>query len=239
METSSHYDPQMFRIAFIQSAAIIFVLVCGACTLLVYRVLEPFLRSILWSILAGAFLFPFKKRLTLTVRTYLHQLDTDSHLLFIGLVILLPLRTIDRAINSIFSFSKRKWKELLIIFIVLLLTELVQTDLVYHLLITTGYGLVTKLVLIVPLFDSLWVTTLLITYFIAILTIYDSSSLIRSVLNIFTVPVWLILLIYLSQFLPIICRLVVIILSVVLTLVGFFVEIRECTNQVSVGKFKL
>ncbi|CAF3126221.1 unnamed protein product [Rotaria sp. Silwood2] len=66
-------DPETFRTAFIHSAAIIFVLVCGACGLLAYRILEPFLRCILWSILAGAFLFPFKNYLILKTFRILRQ----------------------------------------------------------------------------------------------------------------------------------------------------------------------
>jgi len=77
------------------------VIVCGACALLVYHILQPFLQSILWSILAGAFLFPFKDRFTSIARHYLYQLDTDSYLLVYGLVIILPLKIFDQIIESI------------------------------------------------------------------------------------------------------------------------------------------
>ncbi|CAF3056396.1 unnamed protein product, partial [Rotaria sp. Silwood2] len=224
-------DPETFRTAFIHSAAIIFVLVCGACGLLAYRILEPFLRCILWSILAGAFLFPFKNHLTLKTRHFLRQLDTDSHLLFYGLLILLPLRTLDRTIDSIFPFIKKKWKELLIIFIFLLSIEWIQTDVVYHWLITIEYDFINKLGSIVHVFDSLWMTTVVIAYLIAVLTIYDSSSLIRILLNILAIPIWFILLIYLSQFLPVNYRLIVVILSIILTIVGFIVDFRERIDQ--------
>ncbi|CAF3503185.1 unnamed protein product [Rotaria sp. Silwood1] len=224
-------DPETFRTAFIHSAAILFVLVCGACALLAYRILEPFLRSILWSILAGAFLFPFKNHLTLKTRYFLRQLDTDSHLLFYGLLILLPLRTIDRTIDSIFPFIKKKWKELLIIFIFLLSIEWIQSGVVYHWLITIGYDIFDKLGLFVHVFDSLWITTIVIAYLIAVLTIYDSSPLIRILLNLLAIPIWFILLIYLSQFLPINYRLIVVILAIILTVVGFIVDFRERIEQ--------
>ncbi|CAF3440966.1 unnamed protein product [Rotaria socialis] len=228
---SPEHDPQLFRAAFIHSAAIIFVFVGGACGLLAYRVLEPFLRSILWSILAGAFLFPFKNHLTLTARHYLHQLDTDSHVLFYGLVVLLPLRTIDRTIESIFPYSKKKWRELLIIFIFLISIKLVQTGFVYHWIFIIGYGFIEKLSCIVHLCDSLWVTAVLFGYLISVLTMYENSPVIRFLLNLLAIPVWFILLLYLSQFLPVNYRLIVVILSIILTVVGFVVDFRERTKQ--------
>ena len=231
-------DRLTFRTAFVHSAAILFILVCGACALLAYRVLEPFLRSILWSILAGAFLFPFKNHLTQISRDYLRQLDTDSYLLFYGLVILLPLRTVDRTIESIFPFSIRKWKQLLLLLIFLLLIVLLQTGVVHRWLITIGYDCINTFVLIVHIFDSPWMTTLVIAYLIAVLTIYDSSPLIRSILNVFAVPVWFILMIYLSQFLPVTYRLIVVILSIILTVVGFVVDLREHIDQNQIRKFR-
>ena len=77
------------------------MIVCGACAVLVYHILEPFLPSILWSILAGAFLFPFKTRYASLAHRYLRQLDADSHLLIAGLLIRLPIKIIDHIIESL------------------------------------------------------------------------------------------------------------------------------------------
>ncbi len=236
---SPQRDRQTFRTAFVHSAAILFVLACGACAVLAYRILEPFLRSILWSILAGAFLFPFKNHLTSIACYYLRQLDTDSHLLFYGLAILLPLRTIDRTIESIGPLFIRKWKELLLILIFLPTIELLQTGVVYRWVTTIGHDIINTLVLIVHIFDSVWVTTLVIAYLIAVLTIYDSSPWIKSLLNVIAVPVWFILLIYLSQILPVTYRLAVIFLSIVLTVVGFIVDVREHIDQNVARKSRL
>ena len=59
-QISQQADRESIHAAFIHSAAIFFVLACGTCALFAYRILEPFLRSILWSILAGAFSLPFE-----------------------------------------------------------------------------------------------------------------------------------------------------------------------------------
>lgn len=237
VKTSSQRDRQTFRTAFVHSAAILFVLGCGACALLAYRVLEPFLRSILWSVLAGAFLFPFKNHLTYTARRYLRQLDTDSHLLLFGLFVLLPLRTIDRTIESVGPLCLRNWKALALILVFLPTIELLQSGVVYRWLLTIGCDISNTLVFIVHIFDSPWMTTLVIGYLIAVLTIYESSPIVRSLLNLVAVPVWFVLLIYLSQFLPATYRFVVIILSIVLTIVGFIVDLREHFDRNSARKF--
>src|SRR5215475_4972378 len=101
LNLSSKHDQQIFRRAFIHSASILFVIVCVACALLVYRILQPFLQSILWSILTGAILFPFKNNFTLISRHYLHQLDRNSYLLIYGLGIILPLKIFDQILESI------------------------------------------------------------------------------------------------------------------------------------------
>ena len=228
---SPQADRQTFRTAFVHSAAILFVSVCLACALLAYRVLEPFLRSILWSILAGAFLFPFKSHLTSTARFYLGQLDTDSHLLFYGLAILLPLRTIDRTIESIGPLCMRKWKQLFIILIFLPAIELLQTGVIYRWITTVSDDVRLTVVSIVQVFDSPWVTTLVIAYVIAVLTIYESSPWMTSLLNLFAIPVWLVFLMYLSQFLPVTCRLIAIALVIALIVVGFAVDVRKHIKQ--------
>lgn len=225
--TTIQRDRQTFRTAFVHSAAILFVLVCGACALLAYRVLEPFLRSILWSILAGAFLFPFKNHLTCLTRYSLRQLDTNSYLLFYGIVILLPLKTIDRTIDSIGPLCLRNWKELVIILVFLPTIEFLQTGVIYLWITTIVSDCINKLVVFVHFFDSLWVATLVLPYLLAVLTIYHRSETIKKLLNILAIPIWFISLIYLSQFLPVTYRLIVLILSIVLTVVGFVVDLRE------------
>ena len=207
------------------------MLVCSACALLAYRVLEPFLRSILWSILAGAFLFPFKKHLTSRARDYLEQLDFDSHLLFYGLVVLLPLRTIDRTIESMGQLYMKNCNQLLFILILLPSIELLQTGVIYHWIITIVTDSVAMFISIVHLLDSPWVTAIVIGYLIAVLTIYEQSPLVTSLLNFFAVPVWFILLVYLSQFLPPAYRLTVVVLAIVLTVVGLAVDLRERFHQ--------
>lgn len=59
-------------------------------TVAVYFVLEPFLHPLLWAVLAGNFLFPFKWSTTSTLRQWLDNLDSSHVPLSVG-VLLSPL----------------------------------------------------------------------------------------------------------------------------------------------------
>ncbi len=192
--------------------------------MLVYHILEPFLQSILWSIIAGAFLFPFKNRFTSIARDYLDQLDTNSHLLISGLIIILPLKIFDKTIELIGPLCIRKWKQLILILIFLPCIEFLQSGVVYRYIITIGYDYFLKFERYIHIFDSLWIISFIIIYFFAVLTIYDSSLVIRFILNIFSIPIWFILFIYLSQFLSINYRFIGINLAGILIVVGFIVN---------------
>ncbi|CAF3052542.1 unnamed protein product, partial [Rotaria sp. Silwood2] len=224
LNLSPKRDQKIFRTGFIHSATILFVIVCGACALIVYRILEPFLQSILWSILAGAFLFPFKNRFTSIARYHLREFDTKSYLLFYGLIIILPIQIFDKTIEYIVPLCIRKWKQLILIIIFLPSIEFLQSGVIYHYITTIGYDYFVIFERHIHLFDSSWMTSLVIIYIFAVLSLYNSSSLIKYILNIFSIPIWFILFIYLSQFLPINYRLIVVTLVVILIVVGFVVE---------------
>ena len=231
VRASFQQDQQAFRTAFIHSAAILFILVCGACALLAYEILQPFLRSLLWSILAGAFLFPFKNHLTGIARQSLEQLEKESHLLFYGLAILLPLKKIDRTIESIVPFCRRKWKELLAIAIVLPTIKFLKEGMIYRWISTIGYDILEKSIYFVHLFDSAWVTALVIGYLIAVLTMYENFPRMKVILDYSAIPIWFILLVYLSQFLPGAIRIILVVLSIILIVVGFVVDTREHVEE--------
>ena len=226
-QLSMSADRENLHAAFIHSAAILFVFASGACAILAYRVLEPFLPSILWSILAGAFLFPFKRRLTSASRSCLQQLKRDSDFLLYGLCFLLPLRAIDQTIEAIGRLFVERWKRLILILLCVPLIELLHSGLISRCLTTVAHDIYERILSTVHRFDSPWTTALVIGYLLAVIFIYDRSPLVSFVLNLLALPIWLILFMYLSQYLPAKYRLIMIGLIISLTLIGLFFDIRD------------
>ena len=68
-------------------------------------------------------------------------------------------------------------------------------------------------------------------YIIAVLTLYHHSWWIKTLLNIIAIPIWLILLIHLSQYLPVTYRLAVVTLAIALTILGLTVDLKEYLQQ--------
>ena len=91
-----------FKQAIYAAAANIFILLAGAAAIAVYFILEPFLGPLLWSVLCGTFLYPFKRSLTNSLRKWLTGLH-DSGTPFIVGVITLPISSANRAYESIYS----------------------------------------------------------------------------------------------------------------------------------------
>ena len=77
------------------TAATLFAVVvcCGAVA--VYHILEAFLRPLLWAVLCGTFLHPFKNTLTTVVQGWLKGLRTSGTPLAVGTA-LIPIRVLDK-----------------------------------------------------------------------------------------------------------------------------------------------
>lgn len=224
-------DRQSLHAAFIHSAAILFVLVCGACALLAYRILEPFLRSILWAILAGAFLFPCKHHLTSRARFYLKTIEENSRLLIFGVFVRLPIQTVDQTIESIgqFFWNKVKYPTVIIVFLVLNSCFPIQST--YIEFIKICHPIFIRLLNIFHFFESKWMIAVIILYILAVLTFYHHSWWMKTLLNIIAKPIGLFILIHLTQILPVTYRLPFVIFVIGLTILGLLVELKEYFEQ--------
>ena len=230
-------EREIFRRALVQCATIVFVIVCGVCALLVYYVLEPFLHSILWSLITGAFLFPLKKRWTSAARHHLRQLDTHSHLLLFSVAVRLPWQLIDGLIESIGPVCCRQWKHVLFVLVFLPSMEFLHAHSL-HEVCSTAMEFTSSVAsqTISRLFDCPWINVFILVYILAILTIYNYSPRMTRVLKLCAIPVWSMLLVYLSQYLSITYRWVVVVLVIILTAVGFISELRERSEPAFTSK---
>lgn len=222
-------DQQVFRTALIHSAASLFVFVCGACAVLVFCILQPFIHSILWAILVGAFLFPSKSRCTTLALRYLQQLEADSHLLTYGLAVLLPLQIVDTTIESVGPLCIRSWKQIVVISLFLPFVEFLQSGLVYRWLNTVVYGYFLLFERYIPVFDSVGVILIVLGYLCTTLTVYQRSSFAQRLWKLCAVPVWCSFFLFSSQVIPVPYRSIVVSLTVTVTCAAYVID--QLTNR--------
>ena len=88
--------------AFYNAAAFVFVSLGIGAAVAAYFVLEAFIKPLLWAALCGAFLYPFKKTLSSSVRSWLRSLSDSNTPLVIG-VALLPFHVLNE-VSTIVGF---------------------------------------------------------------------------------------------------------------------------------------
>lgn len=70
------------------------IVIVVASTVAVCLVLGPFLKPLLWSVLIGAVLFPFKSSMSFSLKRWFHRLEEDDTHLLVGLA-LAPLEALE------------------------------------------------------------------------------------------------------------------------------------------------
>lgn len=100
-------NEKALKLAFYNTAALVFVALNGCAAVAVYYVLEPFLRPLLWAALCGAFLYPFKWKLTKIVRGFLRSLRDSETPLVLGAV-MVPFQLANKFSDIVGSFVVRK-----------------------------------------------------------------------------------------------------------------------------------
>ena len=102
--------------AFYNTAANIFVLLACVAAVAVYFILEAFLKPLLWAVLCGAFLNPFKRSLTNVLRNWLNGLNASGTPFLVGLVVT-PIKCADETADYVFNAITQHFKLILCMFV--------------------------------------------------------------------------------------------------------------------------
>lgn len=134
-EVINQYLPQghekLIRNALFNSISFCLILLVIVTLVAVYFILEPFLRPLLWALLLGSALFPFKQKLTRVTRRWLNQIKDNNHSVTIE-SISLPLKISNWIMDSVIDIMMDYAKLLAAIFVTLLSIHL----LIYYFTVT-------------------------------------------------------------------------------------------------------
>ncbi|XP_051922033.1 transmembrane protein 245 isoform X1 [Hippocampus zosterae] len=179
--------------AFYNTGAMIFVAICCGAAVLVYFILEAFLRPLLWAVLCGTFLHPFKYSLARLGRSWLSGLQDTGTPIVVG-TLLVPVWCVNHTVD----FMGRQVMEKL----PLLLTIGAGAPLLY--VLNVSWSVVGMQVLLGHLwgviaagldyFHAVWVCTVVIGYLLAVCFKWSPHT--EGFLRSAALPVWTTLLFY-------------------------------------------
>ncbi|KAM9723331.1 transmembrane protein 245 isoform 2-T2 [Menidia menidia] len=179
--------------AFYNTGAMIFVAICCGAAVLVYFILEAFLRPLLWAVLCGTFLHPFKYSLARLGRSWLSGLQCTGTPVVVG-TLLVPVWCVNHGVETMGRFVLERLTMLLVVgagaplvyFLYLFWSVIGMQVVLGHVCWVIG--------VVLDCFHVVWVGTIVFGYLLAVCVKWSPQT--ERYLRVLALPVWGVLVFY-------------------------------------------